>query len=127
MPAPIRATPAIDQLGAPSHGGAPLIHATDLLRALYRGAETNMTESFALNRRAFMGGGAALAAAAGLQPTWARSVSHGLAAKASGTLSGEDIRLTVAPTELSVDGRVGHDQIEATERVHHQLPGVDLL
>ena len=67
-----------------------------------------MTELFALNRRAFMGGGAALAAAAGLHPSWARSVSPGLAAKAQGTLSGENIKLSVARTKLMVDGRVGH-------------------
>jgi CopA family copper-resistance protein len=67
-----------------------------------------MIEPLTLDRRAFIGGGAALAAAVGLHPAWAHSVSQGLAAKAKGTLSGEDIRLTVARTELSVDGRAGH-------------------
>ena len=67
-----------------------------------------MTELFALNRRAFMGGGAALAAAAGLHPSWARSVSPGLAAKAQGTLRGDEIKLSVARTKFSVDGRSGH-------------------
>jgi CopA family copper-resistance protein len=61
-----------------------------------------------LERRAFLGGGMALAAAAGLQPAWARSVSHGLAAKGSGTLAGEDIALTIAGNAFAVDGRIGH-------------------
>ncbi len=43
-----------------------------------------MTNDFQLDRRSFIGGGAALAAASGLQPAWARSVSHGTAAKAQG-------------------------------------------
>ncbi len=67
-----------------------------------------MTHSILIGRRAFIGGGAALAAAAGLQPAWARSVSHGLAAKAQGTLSGEDIRLTIARAAFQIDGRIGH-------------------
>jgi CopA family copper-resistance protein len=67
-----------------------------------------MTHPNTLDRRAFLGGGAALATAAGLQPAWARSVSHGVATKTSGTLSGEDIRLTVADSSFTVDGRVGH-------------------
>jgi CopA family copper-resistance protein len=61
-----------------------------------------------LDRRAFLGGGAALAAAAGLQPAWARSVSHGLAAKAQGVLSGEDIRLVIDRAMLMVDGKASH-------------------
>ena len=67
-----------------------------------------MIHGMTVNRRAFIGGSAALAAAAGLQPAWARRVSHGLAAKATGTLSGEDIRLTVDRAEFMVDGRRGH-------------------
>ena len=61
-----------------------------------------------LDRRHFIGSGVAAAAAAGLQPAWAKSVSHGLAAKAQGTLTGEDIRMTIAETAFSVDGRTGH-------------------
>ena len=67
-----------------------------------------MTRFISLDRRAFLGGGAALVAAAGLQPSWARTVSHGVAAKAQGTLSGENIRMIVADTGFSVDGRQGH-------------------
>ncbi|HEX4893953.1 MAG TPA: copper resistance system multicopper oxidase, partial [Hyphomicrobiaceae bacterium] len=67
-----------------------------------------MTQFVSLDRRAFLGGGVALAAAAGLQPAWARTVSHGIATKAQGTLSGEDIRLTVADTRFTVDGRTAH-------------------
>ena len=67
-----------------------------------------MTYPISLDRRAFLGGSAALAAAAGLQPAWARTVSHGVAGKAQGTLSGENIRLVVANTHFTVDGREGH-------------------
>ncbi len=67
-----------------------------------------MTQPILLGRRAFIGGGAALAAAAGLQPAWARTVSHGLAAKAQGVLSGEDIRLVVDRATLMVDGKASH-------------------
>jgi CopA family copper-resistance protein len=67
-----------------------------------------MTHPIFLDRRAFLGGGAALAAAAGLRPAWAHSVSQGVAAKAEGTLSGEEIRLVVDRTRFSVDGRPGH-------------------
>ena len=67
-----------------------------------------MTHLISLNRRAFLGGGVALAAAAGLRPAWAHSVSQGVAAKAEGTLSGDDIRLIVDRTRFSVDGRPGH-------------------
>ncbi len=73
-----------------------------------KGAEIHMTNPPMLDRRAFIGGGVALAAAAGLQPAWAKSVSHGVAAKAQGTLSGEDIRMIVAETGFIVDGRQGH-------------------
>ena len=61
-----------------------------------------------LGRRAFIGGSAALAAGAGLVPAWARSVSHGLATTAQQTLSGTDIRMTVANSQFSVGGRTGH-------------------
>ena len=67
-----------------------------------------MTLLISLDRRAFLGGGAALAAVAGLRPAWAHSVSQGVAAKAEGTLSGEEIRLVVDRTRFSVDGRPGH-------------------
>ena len=67
-----------------------------------------MTFPISLDRRAFLGGGAALAATAGLQPAWAQTVSQGVATKAQGTLSGEEIRLVVANTGFTVDGRHGH-------------------
>lgn len=67
-----------------------------------------MNQPLLLDRRAFLGGGAALAAAAGLQPAWAKSVSHGLAAKGFGTLTGNAIDLTVARSEFVVNGRAGH-------------------
>ena len=67
-----------------------------------------MTNPNLLNRRAFIGGSTALAAAAGLRPAWAASVSHGLAAKSQQTLSGVDIRLTVDHLAFPVDGKMGH-------------------
>ena len=60
------------------------------------------------DRRTFLAGGAAAAGLAGLAPAWARTVSHGLAAKGSGTLTGTDIRLDIAETPFVVDGRRGH-------------------
>jgi len=67
-----------------------------------------MIDPLFLNRRAFLGGGAALAAASGLRPAWAASLSHGVASKEQATLSGEDIRLTVDKLAFPVDGRMGH-------------------
>jgi CopA family copper-resistance protein len=67
-----------------------------------------MTYPLKLDRRAFIGGGAALAAAAGIRPAWASSISHGVATKEQSLLTGKDIRLTVASTAFPVDGRTGH-------------------
>ena len=67
-----------------------------------------MNHDLMIGRRAFLGGGAALAAAAGLRPAWASSVSHGVATKELATLSGEDIRLTVDKLAFPVGGRIGH-------------------
>lgn len=67
-----------------------------------------MNHSYPLGRRAFLGGGAALAAVTGLQPAWARTISHGLAAKGLGPLAGTDIALTIADQTFPVDGRMGH-------------------
>ena len=61
-----------------------------------------------LDRRAFLGAGAVTAALAGLQPAWARTTSHGLAAKGFGTLSGNAITLNVAHADFAVNGRAGH-------------------
>ncbi len=67
-----------------------------------------MSFDLQLNRRGFIAGGAALTALAGARPAWARSTSHGTSAKGFGTLSGNDIRLSVAESRFSVDGRTGH-------------------
>jgi FtsP/CotA-like multicopper oxidase with cupredoxin domain len=67
-----------------------------------------MTHPIILDRRAFLGGSAALAGAAMVQPAWAHSGSDGLASKSHGTLSGEDIRLTIAEARFPIDGRIGH-------------------
>ena len=64
-----------------------------------------------LDRRAFLGSALAGGLALGLSerfPAWARSGSHGLAAKGMSTLTGDEIRLVVADASFSVDGRVGH-------------------
>jgi CopA family copper-resistance protein len=64
-----------------------------------------------LDRRVFLGtalaGGATLALT-DLFPAWAQSGSHGLAAKGSSALTGNEIRLTVAESGFTVDGRTGH-------------------
>ena len=67
-----------------------------------------MNQPILLGRRAFLGGSAALAAAAGLQPAWAKTVSRGLAAKGSETLSGNDLAISIAHRRFGVDGRIGH-------------------
>ncbi|HWK65705.1 MAG TPA: copper resistance system multicopper oxidase [Rhizobiaceae bacterium] len=67
-----------------------------------------MHRSMSLSRRAFVAGGAAAAGVAGLRPAWARSASNGIAAKGFGTLEGPLIDLTIADTELGVDGRTGY-------------------
>ncbi len=67
-----------------------------------------MNHDLIIARRAFLGGGAALATAAALRPAWASSVSQGVAAKGSTTLGGEEIRLTVDKLAFPVDGRIGH-------------------
>ena len=68
-----------------------------------------MNQPILLGRRTFLGGGAALVAAAGLQPAWAKTVSPGIiAAKGSETLSGNDVAITVAHRPFGVDGRIGH-------------------
>ncbi|TCJ38888.1 copper resistance system multicopper oxidase [Parafrankia sp. BMG5.11] len=64
-----------------------------------------------IHRRALLRGGAIGVAGLGasrLFPAWAQTGSHGLAAKASPTITGEDIRLTVAESAFQVDGRTGH-------------------
>jgi len=67
-----------------------------------------MTNNLSFNRRAFIGGGAALVTAAGLRPAWASTLSHGVAGKTPQTLSGEDIRLTIDQLAFPVDGKMGH-------------------
>jgi CopA family copper-resistance protein len=65
----------------------------------------------ALTRRRFLAGGAAWTAAGaviGMRPAWAARVSHGMATKGFGTLSGNDIRLTVSHHGFGVDGKAGH-------------------
>lgn len=64
--------------------------------------------SLPINRRSFLAAGAAAAGMAGLQPAWARTVSHGLAAKGFGTLSGNDLVLDIAHKDFVVNGRTGH-------------------
>ena len=61
-----------------------------------------------IDRRRFVAGGLALGGLGALQPAWASTTSHGVSAKGFGTLSGNDIRLTVARSQFMVDGRTGH-------------------
>ena len=61
-----------------------------------------------IDRRGFLVGGAAAASLAGTFPAWAKTVSHGLAGKGYGTLTGTDIGITVANSRFPVDGRAGH-------------------
>jgi CopA family copper-resistance protein len=70
-----------------------------------------MNDKLILDRRTILRG-AALGGVglgmSGLFPAWAQTGSHGMAAKTMATLSGEDIRLTVAESAFDVDGRMGH-------------------
>ena len=67
-----------------------------------------MSSVLNLDRRGFLAGGMTLSALAAARPAWASTVSHGLSAKGFGTLSGNEIRLTVAESRFAVDGRTGH-------------------
>jgi FtsP/CotA-like multicopper oxidase with cupredoxin domain len=67
-----------------------------------------MSSRFNPDRRRFIAAGAALGALAAARPVWARRVSHGSAAKGFATLSGDEIRLTVAESAFTVNGRAGH-------------------
>lgn len=67
-----------------------------------------MTSCFDPERRRLLAAGAALGALAATRPAWARTVSHGSAAKGFATLSGDEIRLTVAESAFTVNGRTGH-------------------
>jgi hypothetical protein len=58
-----------------------------------------MVDIISVSRRAFIGGGTAAVALAGLQPAWARTVSTGVASKGFGTLSGNNIDLTIARSD----------------------------
>ena len=67
-----------------------------------------MTELLDFDRRAFLAGGAAAVGLAGLQPAWAATTSHGLAAKGFGTLAGPNVDLTIGSQDFLVNGRAGH-------------------
>ena len=62
----------------------------------------------AFNRRGFLAGGAGAASMAGFYPAWARTVSHGSAAKGFETLTGNDIAIQISQSQFPVDGRMGH-------------------
>jgi CopA family copper-resistance protein len=60
-------------------------------------------------RRKFLTGGAALIGASQLAiPAWAKGESLSHASKGSGTVSGEDIRLSIGQSHYSTGGRSGH-------------------
>ncbi|HEY0034534.1 MAG TPA: copper resistance system multicopper oxidase [Devosia sp.] len=70
-----------------------------------------MNNKLELNRRALLRGAAVGGVSLGVSslfPAWAQTGSHGMATKSMRTLSGEEIRLTVAESAFAVDGRVGH-------------------
>lgn len=67
-----------------------------------------MSQLISVDRRAFLAGGAAAAGMAGFYPAWAKSVSPGIAAKGSGSLTGSEIGITVANSSFAVDGRHAH-------------------
>jgi CopA family copper-resistance protein len=70
-----------------------------------------MIDRINLNRRSLLRGatlGGVGLASSNLLPAWAQTASHGTAAKQFATISGEEIRLTVAESAFRVDGRVGH-------------------
>lgn len=67
-----------------------------------------MNSIMTLDRRRFLAGGIALGGLAAATPAWARTNSHGVSAKGSTPLTGNEIRLKVAESKFSVDGRTGH-------------------
>jgi FtsP/CotA-like multicopper oxidase with cupredoxin domain len=67
-------------------------------------SSTNLTRRALLSRAAVLGGGAALSA---LLPRWARSASPG-ADRSWPELSGDDIRLTIGHTPVTIDGKTSH-------------------
>ena len=70
-----------------------------------------MFDKLALPRRQFLRAaavGGAGASLAGIMPAWATTISPGVAAKGSGTLSGNDLAITIAHQHFGVDGRMGH-------------------
>jgi CopA family copper-resistance protein len=70
----------------------------------------SVRDSFSPDRRRLLGAAAAGGAAmlAPRFPAWARSVSHGGAAKGFAALSGTDIALGIARSRFLVNGRAGH-------------------
>jgi FtsP/CotA-like multicopper oxidase with cupredoxin domain len=66
-------------------------------------------DSQSISRRHFLMGSAVLAAACALPiPAWARGANLIGAGKGFGTLSGEDIRLTIGNSHFVTGGRAGH-------------------
>ena len=60
-----------------------------------------------INRRSFLAGGAAAAGMAGLLPAWAQPISRGLAGKGPGTLTDNDLAITIATSAFEVNGQTG--------------------
>jgi CopA family copper-resistance protein len=68
------------------------------------GRSIKMDRRMLLKSAAVLGGGAALGA---LLPPWARSVAQGIPATMP-TLSGEDIKLVIGHTPITIDGKTAH-------------------
>jgi CopA family copper-resistance protein len=65
---------------------------------------TNLNRRKLLKRALVLGGGATIGA---LLPPWARSSAAGMPAQMP-TVSGDDIKLTIAHTPITIDGKEGH-------------------
>jgi FtsP/CotA-like multicopper oxidase with cupredoxin domain len=65
---------------------------------------TNLNRRKLLMRALVLGGGATIGA---LLPPWARSIAADMPPQMP-TLSGNDIRLTIAYTAITIDGKEGH-------------------
>ena len=78
---------------------------------MFRTTRSSSTGLFSmmLPRRSFLTGTASLIAASALPiPAWARGANMAHAEKGFGTLSGDDIRLTIGHSHFSTGGRSGH-------------------
>ena len=70
-----------------------------------------MHDKLILDRRSLLRGAALTGVGLGMSnlfPAWAQTGTHGMAAKGSATLNGNEIHLVVEESAFNVDGRAGH-------------------